>query len=201
VHDPRLPRREWLGWATTDRDGRPHLVPYSALDRKQKRSSKLRRIGNALARLDLTILVDHYEEDWGRIWWIRLRGRARVPTAARSETALSHSCRRSIRVPHKLTIRSTREGAIPEAKTLLRLPACSRDRFYVLVGAAPSEHGFDETAELGAGAVDADAVERARDRAGGCTQHAEQDVRGHEATCGVSKSAFCLQIVTSRDAH
>jgi hypothetical protein len=107
VHDPRLPRREWLGWATTDRDGRPHLVPYSALDRKQKRSSKLRRIGNALARLDLTILVDHYEEDWGRIWWIRLRGRARVPTAARSETALSHSCRRSIRVPHKLTIRST----------------------------------------------------------------------------------------------
>ncbi len=97
MHDPRLARREWLGWAATDRDGRPHLVPYSAVDRKQKRSSKLRRIGNALARLDVTILVDHYEEDWGRIWWIRLRGRARVPTTTRSETALSHSCRRSIR--------------------------------------------------------------------------------------------------------
>jgi PPOX class probable F420-dependent enzyme len=62
----------WL--ATTDPDGRPHLVPivfalegdtlYSAVDRKPKRSSKLRRIENARARPDVTILVDHYEDDW-----------------------------------------------------------------------------------------------------------------------------------------
>jgi len=26
----------------------------------------------------VTILVDHYDEDWSRLWWIRLRGRARV---------------------------------------------------------------------------------------------------------------------------
>ena len=74
--------------ATTDPDGRPHLVPivfaldgdtlYSAVDRKPKRSSKLQRIENARARPDVTILVDHYEEDWNRLWWIRLRGRARV---------------------------------------------------------------------------------------------------------------------------
>ena len=51
---------------------------YSAADRKPKRSSKLRRIENARVRPDVTILVDHYEEDWGRLWWIRLRGRARV---------------------------------------------------------------------------------------------------------------------------
>ena len=51
---------------------------YSAVDRKPKRSSKLRRIENARVRPDVTILVDHYEEDWGRLWWIRLRGRARV---------------------------------------------------------------------------------------------------------------------------
>ena len=41
-------------------------------------SSKLRRIENARARPDVTILVDHYEEDWDGLWWIRLRGRARV---------------------------------------------------------------------------------------------------------------------------
>ena len=74
--------------ATTDPDGRPHLVPivfalegdtlYSAVDRKPKRSSQLRRIENARARPDVPILVDHYEADWGRLWWIRLRGRARV---------------------------------------------------------------------------------------------------------------------------
>jgi PPOX class probable F420-dependent enzyme len=74
--------------ATTDADGRPHLVPivfalegdtlYSAVDRKPKRSRRLRRIENARARPDVTVLVDHYEEEWGRLWWIRLRGRARV---------------------------------------------------------------------------------------------------------------------------
>jgi PPOX class probable F420-dependent enzyme len=74
--------------ATTDPDGRPHLVPivfaldgdtlYSAVDRKPKRSSTLRRIENARVRPDVTVLVDHYDEDWGRLWWIRLRGRARV---------------------------------------------------------------------------------------------------------------------------
>jgi PPOX class probable F420-dependent enzyme len=26
----------------------------------------------------VTVLVDHYEDDWSRLWWVRLRGRARV---------------------------------------------------------------------------------------------------------------------------
>jgi PPOX class probable F420-dependent enzyme len=74
--------------ATIDPDGRPHLVPivfalegdtlYSAVDRKPKRSTTLRRIENARVRPDVTVLVDHYEDDWSRLWWIRLRGRARV---------------------------------------------------------------------------------------------------------------------------
>jgi PPOX class probable F420-dependent enzyme len=51
---------------------------YSAVDRKPKRSPRLRRIENARARPDVTILVDHYDEDWDCLWWIRLRGRARV---------------------------------------------------------------------------------------------------------------------------
>jgi PPOX class probable F420-dependent enzyme len=86
--DARLKAARVARLATTDPDGRPHLVPivfalegdtlYSAVDRKPKRSSKLRRIENARARPDVTILVDHYEDDWGRLWWIRLRGRARV---------------------------------------------------------------------------------------------------------------------------
>jgi PPOX class probable F420-dependent enzyme len=88
VLDPRLDAARVARLATTDPDGRPHLVPivfalegttlYSAVDRKPKRSEKLRRIENARRRPDVTILVDHYEEDWGALWWIRLRGRARV---------------------------------------------------------------------------------------------------------------------------
>jgi PPOX class probable F420-dependent enzyme len=88
VDDARLTAARVARLATTDPDGRPHLVPivfvldgdtlYSAVDRKPKSSSKLRRIENARARPDVTILVDHYEEDWDQLWWIRLRGRARV---------------------------------------------------------------------------------------------------------------------------
>jgi PPOX class probable F420-dependent enzyme len=73
---------------TIDPDGRIHLVPivfavegatlYSAVDSKPKRSRTLRRIENARARPDVTVLVDHYDEDWDRLWWARLRGRARV---------------------------------------------------------------------------------------------------------------------------
>jgi len=88
VHDPRLTSARVARLATTDPDGRPHLVPivfavegdtlYSAVDRKPKRSTTLRRIENARARPDVTVLVDHYEDDWQQLWWIRLRGRARV---------------------------------------------------------------------------------------------------------------------------
>jgi PPOX class probable F420-dependent enzyme len=74
--------------ATLDADGRPHLVPivfalvgetlYSAVDAKPKRSRTLRRIENARERPDVTVLVDRYDEDWTQLWWVRIRGRARV---------------------------------------------------------------------------------------------------------------------------
>ena len=74
--------------ATSDADGRPHLVPvcfasagdriYSAVDHKPKRSRNLRRLENVRARPWATLLVDHYEDDWTRLWWVRIRGPAEV---------------------------------------------------------------------------------------------------------------------------
>ncbi len=74
--------------ATLDSDGRPHLVPivfalvgdtlYSAVDAKPKRSRTLKRIENVRERPDVTVLVDRYDEDWTQLWWVRIRGRARV---------------------------------------------------------------------------------------------------------------------------
>jgi PPOX class probable F420-dependent enzyme len=74
--------------ATIDPDGRPHLVPivfalegdtlFTAVDAKPKRSRRLRRIENARERPDVTVLVDHYDDDWRALWWVRLRGRARI---------------------------------------------------------------------------------------------------------------------------
>ena len=74
--------------ATIEDDGRAHLVPmcfavegerlFSAVDGKPKRSRDLRRLRNLRARPWATVLVDHYEEDWARLWWARLRGPAEV---------------------------------------------------------------------------------------------------------------------------
>ena len=74
--------------ATIDSDGRAHLVPivfvldgdtlYTAVDAKPKRSRVLRRVENARERPEVTVLVDEYADDWLRLWWVRLRGRARV---------------------------------------------------------------------------------------------------------------------------
>ena len=74
--------------ATVDRDGRPHVVPicfvidgstlYTAVDEKPKRTRRLRRLENIEANPGVEVVIDHYEEDWSKLWWLRLRGRARI---------------------------------------------------------------------------------------------------------------------------
>ena len=83
--------------ATIEDDGSAHLVPicfvlddvtiYSAVDGKPKRSRDLRRLRNVRARPVATVLVDHYEEDWARLWWARIRGPARVVEVGGPEEA------------------------------------------------------------------------------------------------------------------
>jgi PPOX class probable F420-dependent enzyme len=74
--------------ATVGADGLPHVVPicfalvestaYSAVDHKPKRHPRLRRIANIEDTGHATLLVDHYEETWSALWWVRLDGPARV---------------------------------------------------------------------------------------------------------------------------
>ena len=72
--------------ATADPQGSPHVVPvcfaagaeyiYSVLDEKPKRASltRLRRVKNIQTNSQVTLLVDHYEEDWSRLWYIMVGG-------------------------------------------------------------------------------------------------------------------------------
>ena len=74
--------------ATVDREGRPHVVPicfvidggtlYTAVDEKPKRTRRLKRLENIEANPQVEVLIDHYEDDWTQLWWVRLRGAARV---------------------------------------------------------------------------------------------------------------------------
>jgi PPOX class probable F420-dependent enzyme len=74
--------------ATVTAAGRPHVVPvcfalvggrlYTAVDAKPKSSRALRRLENVRATGRASLLVDHYEEDWSRLWWVRVDGAAEV---------------------------------------------------------------------------------------------------------------------------
>lgn len=71
----------------TPRD-RPHIVPccfvlateviYSGIDGKPKSGPALQRVANLRSRSRFTLLVDHYEEDWSQLWWVRVDGRGRI---------------------------------------------------------------------------------------------------------------------------
>jgi PPOX class probable F420-dependent enzyme len=73
---------------TLQADERVHLVPicfvlagdtlYTAVDRKPKRSQALKRLENVRANAHACVLVDEWHEDWSQLWWVRLRGPARV---------------------------------------------------------------------------------------------------------------------------
>jgi PPOX class probable F420-dependent enzyme len=50
----------------------------TAVDHKPKRTSLLQRLLNVSENRRASLLVDHYEEDWSRLWWVRIDGPASV---------------------------------------------------------------------------------------------------------------------------
>ena len=74
--------------ATVNAAGEVLLVPFcfavvdgwivSAVDHKPKRHQRLRRLDDIEATGTATVLVDHYDDDWTQLWWVRIRGRAAV---------------------------------------------------------------------------------------------------------------------------
>lgn len=78
--------------ATADENGQPHLVPvtfavdgdriYIAIDHKPKTTmTGLKRLRNIQRNPRVSLLADHYEEDWTALWWVRVDGRAGILTS------------------------------------------------------------------------------------------------------------------------
>ncbi len=92
----RLARVPVAHLATASRDAVPHVVPvcfaldceapgqpiYTVLDRKPKRAPlrRLRRVRNLLENPPATLLADHYEPDWSKLWYILVAGVAGLLT-------------------------------------------------------------------------------------------------------------------------
>ncbi|PXY29499.1 PPOX class F420-dependent oxidoreductase [Prauserella coralliicola] len=85
--------------ATVGPEGAPHLVPVTfavvgdtvafVIDAKPKSTTNLRRLRNIAANPNVSFLVDHYDDDWSRLWWVRADGAATVvPEDARMLAAL-----------------------------------------------------------------------------------------------------------------
>jgi PPOX class probable F420-dependent enzyme len=78
--------------ATVSAAGQPHLVPvtfaidtntdadtvYIAIDHKPKTTTQLKRLANIAANPLVTLLADHYDDDWTQLWWSRADGQATV---------------------------------------------------------------------------------------------------------------------------
>lgn len=77
--------------ATADARGAPHVVPvcyalagdcaYITIDEKPKRVGPLKRVRNILDNPAVALVVDRYDEDWSRLGWVMLRGRAEILAA------------------------------------------------------------------------------------------------------------------------
>jgi PPOX class probable F420-dependent enzyme len=75
--------------ATADQQGAPHVVPvcyalsggslYITVDEKPKRRDiPLKRLRNITENPAVAVVVDRYDEDWARLGWVMLRGRAEI---------------------------------------------------------------------------------------------------------------------------
>jgi PPOX class probable F420-dependent enzyme len=76
--------------ATVDAAGQPHVVPicyalssntvYFTIDEKPKKKpgAGLKRLANLRENPFAALVVDRYDEDWSRLGWVMIRGRAAI---------------------------------------------------------------------------------------------------------------------------
>jgi PPOX class probable F420-dependent enzyme len=93
--------------ATVRPDGTPHVIPfvfalvedgdelrvYWAVDDKPKKRTDIQRLDNIRANPAVEFVVDGYDEDWRRLWWVRVQGDATIvqddAERARARSALA----------------------------------------------------------------------------------------------------------------
>lgn len=93
-----LDRSRHAHLATVDAAGAPHLVPvcyaiektslYITVDEKPKRTDiPLKRLRNIMQNPQVAVTVDQWDEDWTRLAWVMLRGRADILAAGAEHDA------------------------------------------------------------------------------------------------------------------
>ena len=85
--------------STADTAGRPHVIPfcfacdganiYTVLDAKPKTAQlrNLRRVRNILENPRVSMVIDHYEPDWSRLWYLLIHGHAGLVETGNEQAA------------------------------------------------------------------------------------------------------------------
>jgi PPOX class probable F420-dependent enzyme len=101
--------------ATADAAGRPHVVPvcyalirnavYFTIDEKPKRrpGAMLKRLANLRENPFAALVFDRYDEDWSRLGWVMVQGRAEVLEAGTEHDLAQANLR--VRYPQLATMR------------------------------------------------------------------------------------------------
>ena len=88
VIDMLLDRHPVGHLATLDTNNKIYQVPvvfvrhagifWSPVDGKPKSGGELARVRNVRNNPNVSLLLDSYEQDWSRLWWIRIEGSANI---------------------------------------------------------------------------------------------------------------------------
>ena len=76
--------------ATVNENNQPHLVPivfvahegvlWSPIDGKRKQMVELQRIRNLRGNANFSLILDQYDSDWKKLWWVRMDGHSKIHT-------------------------------------------------------------------------------------------------------------------------
>jgi len=100
--------------ATADAHGRPFAVPvcfvylngclYTPVDEKPKSGRRLRRLRNIEANPQVALVLDRYEDDWERLAWVLIRGRASLVTDGDEKAQATAALRRKYEQYHSMAL-------------------------------------------------------------------------------------------------
>jgi PPOX class probable F420-dependent enzyme len=102
--------------ATAGANGEPHVIPicfvfdgkhfYSPIDEKPKRTSpaKLTRVTNIRANAQAALVIDRYSEDWKRLAYVLIRGKAKILHRGAAHTEAVRRLRRKYPQYRKMAI-------------------------------------------------------------------------------------------------
>jgi PPOX class probable F420-dependent enzyme len=112
---------------TVDARLRPHIVPicfaydgkvfYTAIDQKPKRvpAERLKRLRNMLAVPEVALLIDQYNEDWTQLWYILIRGKAKLLPMRRHKERGWALCKLRAKYPQYTT------RMLPDSAPIIRI--------------------------------------------------------------------------------